>query len=402
MTGRKSPFEWFSTIMDRSQSRQDQMSQVETGSIRSIRPASRATTGRKELLHATPTLTPEKAKEPVTKTWELTIPSPTPSPSPLGPNRSTNFSRSFSNRAPSSPLTQRSEFTLSRISERSPHQSMISTTGPIHPSQNRSSHHSAINPLDSTTLAGQMPQPSPSTPRKSMTLAVPPPRSRPKNPHPIQPQDPRASDSVRSSSIKQNRDNISSDAAPRLSLPKPVALSMSPAASRTNLTGVPSPRTNSFYRQPNPSRLDLAHSSHNSDSTSPSASSTHLSRKSSSSIGPSGVFYERQLPRSRSETEYWSSRTDLQDVSSQRKRQPWYASPGAFEESKLGPESTPGLSSRAGRRANQREYNGDPHSARKAQQQGSTEEVPEENAGSQLTGLTEHVTPDWWLPGANL
>ncbi|OQV03329.1 hypothetical protein CLAIMM_08381 isoform 1, partial [Cladophialophora immunda] len=128
MTGRKSPFEWWATIMDRSQSRQDQMSQVETASI-ITRPTSRATTitARRDLYNSTPVQTPEKSKDvTTTRTWEITIPSPTPSPSPLGPNRHTNFSRSFSNRAPCSPVTQRSQATLSRISERSPHQSMIS------------------------------------------------------------------------------------------------------------------------------------------------------------------------------------------------------------------------------------------------------------------------------------
>jgi hypothetical protein len=40
------------------------------------------------------------------------------------------------------------------------------------------------------------------------------------------------------------------------------------------------------------------------------SNSKSASRKSSSSIGPSGVVYESQLP------DYWSSRTDLQDLSS--------------------------------------------------------------------------------------
>ena len=326
MTGRKSPFEWWNTIMDRSQSRQDQMSQVETGSIMT-RPGSRANTvgGRREMLHGTPSQTPEKNKEPVTKTWELTIPSPThsPTPSPLGPNRSTNFSRSFSNRAPSSPLTQRSQVTLSRISERSPHQSMISTAnGPAMSSQNRSSHHTAINPVDNTPLPGQAPQPSPTTPRKSMTLVPPPPRSRPTSQRPSPQQDARSSSQSRSTSSKRrSQRDASSSTGSRLTVPKPAALPMSSSTPQLILPDFGNtPITNSFYRQPNPSRPDVSRSRRVSNTSTPTASTTNLSRKSSSSIGPSGTFCDTQVPRSQAQAGYWSSRTDLHaSPSAQRK-----------------------------------------------------------------------------------
>ena len=81
MTGRRSPFEWWNTIMDRSQSRQD-MSQMETASI-TTQPTFRATNAvaRREILTDAPSQTPEK-KEPVMRTWEVTLPSESDSPSP--------------------------------------------------------------------------------------------------------------------------------------------------------------------------------------------------------------------------------------------------------------------------------------------------------------------------------
>lgn len=314
MTGRRSPFEWWSTIMDRSQSRQDRMSQIETGSI-STRPGSRATTigTRRELLNATPTLTPEKEKEPVTKTWEVTIPSPLPSPSPLGPNRNTNFSRSFSNRAPSSPVTQRSQLTLSRISERSPHQSMISTAqSPTNIPQGRSSHHSAIKPLDNTPLPGLMPQPSPTTPR-SMTLTVPAPAVRSSQTFQT-PQSETVSPPTSTPSRKHmSLSETATERTPRLSLPRPVASSIAPAGSQSNTPERYPP--NSFYRQPNPSRLNLTHSRMDSTASSNSASTTYLPRQSFASFGPTGIFYETQVPQSHNRSDYWSSRGDVNDVS---------------------------------------------------------------------------------------
>ncbi|EXJ57334.1 hypothetical protein A1O7_07681, partial [Cladophialophora yegresii CBS 114405] len=320
MGGRRSPFEWWATIMERSQSRQDQMSQVETGSIIS-RPASRGTTiaARKDL-HGNPTQTPEKDTESVTRTWELTLPSPSPSPSPLGPNRTTNFSRSFSNRGHSSPTTQRSQATLSRISERSPHASIISAAnGPIFSSHHGSSYHLAINPRDNTE---RMSQPSPTTPRKTTTLAMPLPRNRPATQLPTPPHHSSIPPRSRPTSSRQpKRHDALTDQVSGPSLPKAVAHPITPTAYRLNLPEFSSPISTSFYRQPNPSRLDVSHSRANSNLTSLSVSTTHSPRKSSSSIGPSGIYYETQVPRTRDGADYWSARVGLDDVpySAQRK-----------------------------------------------------------------------------------
>ncbi|EXJ67925.1 uncharacterized protein A1O5_09272, partial [Cladophialophora psammophila CBS 110553] len=320
MTGRKSPFEWWSTIMDRSQSRQEYMSQAETGSI-NTRPTSRATTItlRRELLTATPVQTPERFKEPpTTRIWEITIPSPSPSPSPspLGPNKHTNFSRSFSNRAPSSPVTQRSQATLSRILERSPHQSMISTAnGPSISPLPRSSHHSAINPLDSTPLAGQSPQPSPAIPREQMTLTVPAPTTQSKTSLSRQ-QDRPTSSNLLPSPNRQHKLNASPPTASRLLEPKPLPYPMPPSVTRSSLADVRSQGSNSFYRQMNQSQANLSHPRQDGKTNSPATSTTNLARMSVSSIGPSGIIYETQVPRLHTSTDYWSTRMDLHDISS--------------------------------------------------------------------------------------
>ncbi|KAK7892363.1 hypothetical protein LTR67_007459 [Exophiala xenobiotica] len=173
MTGRRSPFEWWNNMMaERSHSRLDQMSQIETGSLMS-RSASRGTL-RREFRSTTPNQqTPEKNKETTTSTWEVTPPSPSPSPSPSTRRTTVNFSRAFlsQTQTPSSPLTQRSQHTLSRISERSPHQSMISMN-PGESLTTRYSHQAALNPLDSTPRQGHA-QSSPTTPRRPPHLALP-------------------------------------------------------------------------------------------------------------------------------------------------------------------------------------------------------------------------------------
>jgi hypothetical protein len=319
MTGRRSPFEWWNTIIDRSQSRLDQMSQMETASI-VTRPTSRATTnpGRREL-HSTPTPTPEKKKEPVTKVWEVTLPpqSPSPSPSPLGPNKAPNFSRSFSNRAPSSPLTQRSQATLSRISERSGHQSFISTIdGPHMPSPSRSSHHSAINPLDSTPLPGQASHYMPTTPRRSMTFAASTPRNRPTTQWPSTSPELATSDqTMPPTSWRTPSRDPSFEVAPRLSLPKPVAKPKSPLASNPDPSEYKPPTTNSFYSQTNVSRPDLTSTQTANRSTPDLASSSRPHAKSLPNAERSGISYEPQVPRTYMQSSYWASRTDLHNAS---------------------------------------------------------------------------------------
>ena len=311
MTGRRSPFEWWNTMLERSQSRQDQMSQFETASF-TTRPGSRGTTiaSRRDFRTSTPTLTPEKSKEPIIRTWELTIP-PAPSPSPPPSNQQTiNFSRAFIPRTPSSPLTQRSQVTLSRISETSPHHSMISTTAIQLP--NRSSYYSAIHPLDHTPFAGQISdaRPSASTPLKTMTLAVPPshtPTS--KRPANLNQDRPNFPSSNLTQSQQSNRLSIplsaqkkplpypkeGSNSAPSLAVPKPVA-HRGPSLNLDNHLSSKLP-----YRNPNQSKLDLTHRNSTGSRTSITAS-----RKSSSSIsGPSGIIYDSQVP------DFWSTTTDL-------------------------------------------------------------------------------------------
>lgn len=348
MTGRRSPFEWWNTILERSQSRTDQMSQLETGSFHT-RSGSRATTivTRRELMTATPTQTPEKNKEPTMRTWELTIPSPSPSPTPSSqrPSQTTNFSRSFVPCTPSSPLTQRSQTTLSRIEERSPHHSMISAAGPKQ--INRSSYYSAIHPLDNTPLAGQVPEPNPSPTtlgKPMMTLAIPPatapaskrsptlPKDRPSPPslipgsnrdpnqfstsatittqrstHPPRPSTAdAATSSPKLSSTDSDTHNIPIPSVPSLPILKPVAY----RNSRSGFGDALSSRL--VYRYPNQSQLDLTHRESTASRRDSTRTSTSLSMslKSSVSNGPSGIVYESQIP------DFWSTRTDLHDLPS--------------------------------------------------------------------------------------
>jgi hypothetical protein len=321
MTGRRSPFEWWNTIMDRSQSRQDQMSQMETASI-STRPASRGTiVAPRPETHGTPSPTPEKNKEPVTRTWELTIPSPSssPAPSPLGPNRALNFSRSFSNRAPSSPRTLRSQVTLSRISERSPHQSMINTSNsPVLSKPNRTSYQSAINPVDNTPLSGQLSESSLATPRKSMTLAPPPARTRPTTQWPspsLHDGVPVSNHSKRLSNRRTSHRESPADNSSQLSLPLPVATSMSRSSPQLNLPKLDSQPNHSLYSLPNQSRIELHHSREEPDSQMPAPPLTSQPNRSSSTFDSGVINYDSQIPRSHNANRYWSSRIDLVEAS---------------------------------------------------------------------------------------
>ncbi|EXJ82847.1 hypothetical protein A1O3_06662 [Capronia epimyces CBS 606.96] len=346
MTGRRSPFEWWNTIMDRSQSRQDQMSQVETGSISaSTRPTSRATTtaGRREVLTATPTLTPEKYKEPVSRTWEVTLPSqspsppPSPSPSPYG-QKTVNFSRSFVSRTPSSPLAQRSQHTLSRISEKSLHYSMISTNGANGTNQlSPSSYHATVGSISGRSPLFEQPLRNSPTPANSMSLAIPVSPAKPSptlageqfNHSAVMKPRPWASDrlSASATSLPQpapsptvpsrpftadaslSRDHpylIAPSAVPTLTVPKPVVYGTSkPGTSETY----------SHYNQPNLSQLDLSRESivlSGRDSISAAISDSHLAKQppANISVEPNLIVYDTQLP------EYWSQRPGMPDLAS--------------------------------------------------------------------------------------
>jgi hypothetical protein len=311
-SGRRSPFEWWNTIMhERSHSRLDQMSQVETGSI-STRPGSQGTsvTGRREPLQPTPMQTTEKVKEPVTSTVEVA--SPTPTQVSMAPSRSTNFSRSFSGRAPGSPLTQRSLMTLSRISERSAHTSLHAT--PIEGRfsiDHRQSQQTASSPVDSPDTVGlglsgeTLDVDLPITPKTAHS-----PETRHAQPH----QSPSSLSILPDYDMPLRVNAASKDIvapSPRYpSIPKPLTLAASPTASQTSLSYPRIPVSNNFYRQPNPSRLNVSHTRHGSDATARTGSTSSLPRLSTSSRGPNGIDYSMQVPQSYVNTAHWSSSPD--------------------------------------------------------------------------------------------
>ncbi|KAL2436346.1 hypothetical protein ABEF95_008717 [Exophiala dermatitidis] len=326
-TGRRSPFEWWNTIMDRSPSRQDQMSQVETGSIGiSTRPESFATTtaGRRESLADTSARTPEKGKEPIMTSWEVTLPSPPPSPGPDG-RKPINFSRSFSTRTPSSPLAQRSQLTLSRISERSPHNSMISTSGV---NQFHLPLYHTLGRLENRASAVESAQYSPLT----LTIPVAAAQSTPvlaeahlDSPSPVTSK-PWSSNMLSASyttlpataSFPTNSPRPhTADAAtfrqyPYLQQPPPIPTSRAPTYHRRGTSWLSSEEGPTFYRQSNSSHQDLSrHSPIQSATKGTATPGSHHSRQSSANLSMehSGIIvYETQLP------DYWSTRPDMQDL----------------------------------------------------------------------------------------
>lgn len=165
----RSPFEWWNTILDRSQSRQDSSSQLDTTSIRATQ-STPSLYGKREFAFSTHSLN-EKERLEVVSTQEI-LPR---HPSPLSerPTSHTNFSRSFVTRPPNSPLTIRSN-TLSRIEEAtSPHHSMISTISMT----NRSSRISIIKPADGNLTRFDNKRSSDSSSRKSFHTASASPMS---------------------------------------------------------------------------------------------------------------------------------------------------------------------------------------------------------------------------------
>lgn len=118
----KSPFEWWSTVKDRSQSRNSQVTQVTqiTNDASSIygpaSPGLQRIYQRRDLNYSTTSLSSMTKDDEVSVSVKEDEPS---SPPPLV----RNFSRSFSRQGQHTPRLQ----TLSRIEESSPHTSMIST-----------------------------------------------------------------------------------------------------------------------------------------------------------------------------------------------------------------------------------------------------------------------------------
>ncbi|KIV79272.1 hypothetical protein PV11_06840 [Exophiala sideris] len=336
-TGRRSPFEWWNTIMtERSQSRQDQMSQLETGSLT---PRSVYGFTRQELGPTTPTQTPEKDKDATATTWEVTPPSSSPSPSPSS-HKTINFSRAFVPRVPSSPSAQRSHFTLSRISERSPHQSMISPAAAD--LQDRLSCHDSTR--EDPIVAGQQQQTS-SSPQSSPHLPIPSsntqftarsPTFRSHRPSPLSLDPHHAQQSSRFSAsiitiqpyghtpspttLRPHTADASlykggvSDvppydvSVPDLAMPQPVIHPSNTSGSEQ----YPQPN---LYRQSSKSQPDLSHRiSTVSVSEFGSGGSFPSPRKSTSTIGSSGIVYESQFLD-------WSINSDLQKLSFSLDRQ---------------------------------------------------------------------------------
>ncbi|KIW12531.1 hypothetical protein PV08_09808 [Exophiala spinifera] len=304
-------------MAERSHSRLDQMSHLETSSVLSSRPVSRST--RRDMRPVTPIQIPEKSKEATTRSWEITPSSVSPSPSPSSRRTTVNFSRSFStHNMPSSPLTQRSQHTLSRISERSPHQSMVSTNSAD--LFGRSSYHAAINPVDSTPLQG-FPQTAADTPRRPSY--VPSAASKP-NFSTSQTTSTYRSSPLSTPPLAQDADSFRASASysqsyqPAYSIaPRPrtadATISRKNAIenlrqSRVPVPEIPAPKpvvypttTTSGYPQ-----VSLyQHSSKSQPDLTKRASMTGGSKRSSS-----GIVYDPQVPN------YLSTRDDLQDLSS--------------------------------------------------------------------------------------
>lgn len=121
----KSPFEWWSPVKDRSQSRNSQLTQVSmTNDNSSIygappSPGFQRVYQRKEFNHSSSSLASTAKDDNVSVTMTETMIPPPPIVR--------NFSRSFARPAPYSKFSPRQQQTLSRIEESSPHNSMIST-----------------------------------------------------------------------------------------------------------------------------------------------------------------------------------------------------------------------------------------------------------------------------------
>lgn len=120
----RSPFEWWNTLKDRSQSRNSQVTQMtETSSIWTVptSPNHPRMYQHRNMTFSNASLT-STSKDDETSTTISEVPPESP---PAIYKPPPNFSRSFSNRAHRSGLIPR-QLTLSRIEESSPHVSMIS------------------------------------------------------------------------------------------------------------------------------------------------------------------------------------------------------------------------------------------------------------------------------------
>lgn len=172
----RSPFEWWRNMaMERSPSRQDDMSQVETGSITRVESRSSAPGiyGRKDFSVSTHSLLLEKDTE-QSQTMQPEVEDAHQGPSPVvrepssllapPPSHLVNFSRTLVPRTSSSPLAHRHNV-LSRIEESSPRHSIISMTSALRHSSLRSSaygkDHGADPPVEASKNIDAPSLPSP-------------------------------------------------------------------------------------------------------------------------------------------------------------------------------------------------------------------------------------------------
>ncbi|KAK6373578.1 hypothetical protein LTS17_008070 [Exophiala oligosperma] len=226
------------------------------------------------------------------------------------------------------------EHTLSRISERSPHQSMISTNSPD--LFTHSPYQAAINPVDSTPIPS-LAQSGAEAPRRPsyLPLATPKPifstsqtpstfRSSPLSTPPLA-QDadsfsasvgysqptyqsaysiaprPRTADAT--ISRKNGIENLRQSNIPVPDIPAPKSV----------VYPTPTSMTRSMYQHSSKSQPDLTKRTSMTRGSKRSSGATMLppTPKSGSTHGPSGILYEPQVP------DYWSSsRLDVQDLSS--------------------------------------------------------------------------------------
>ena len=225
---------------------------------------------------------------------------------------------------PNSPLTQRSQHTLSRISERSPHQSMVSMNSPD--LFGHSSYQAAINPVDSTPLPG-LAQSGAGTPRRPSYLPMA--ASKPTFAA-SQAQSTYRSSPLSTPPLSQDADSFRASAGysqpyqPAYSIasrPRTADATISRKYGIENLRRsivpvpeIPAPKSVVYPARGTPQVSMYYHSSKSQPDLTKRTSMTRGSERSSGTTlqptSPSGIVYESQVP------DYWSTRLDIQNLSS--------------------------------------------------------------------------------------
>ncbi|KAJ9653066.1 hypothetical protein H2198_007728 [Neophaeococcomyces mojaviensis] len=260
----KSPFEWWNTLKDRSQSRNSQVTQItnETSSVWGMptSPNQQRMYQHRDLAFSSASLASTTKDDDVSTTVSEVRPT-----SPPAAQQPPNFSRSFSNRAHRSGFSPR-QHTLSRIEESSPHASMISAR------QSRGASY-ASNSRDTKTSTPSSLPPSPSPLRAQFPSPL-------RNEHQDQ------------TSSKPNSVYHESREAPSKSLEVP----------RTNMAYNGS---RSSFGDPEPRRISQVSSQNSFD-----VHSTKSSRR------QSGITALPVSPNPEQMSEYWGTRSDLRPVRS--------------------------------------------------------------------------------------